>query len=573
MSQRTTRLGLLTRIPNGDSDDDSSPSRPSERSNQACPLWTPRAEDIFGRNAYAGDPPHPASAIPRATSAHVKSQPRVNQESSCSGRSLSHSSTRFDWDLEDDGGPLFAYHLHQHEVLRVSTFSVSARTTFLRDWIRHHRRGVGWDPHPISLRLFCWGKLLATPGLLATDAELHEEMLRSMASQAETLAHGLETRLQANHLLTNLMAVVFVGLLLEGEVADGWLNRSDALLVELDSQIRPDGGHEERSPMYHALLLENVLDLLNLCQAHSERVPDGFADALEETAARMLEALEVMTHADGEIALFADSAFDVASSPAVLGEYASRLSVRRPSTGPAPSLYLPQTGYLRLKSGSFHLIASVSGPSPAHQPGHAHCDALSFELSVRGRRVVTDTGLFEYRPGARRDRARSTSGHSTFEFDGAEQAEVWAAHRVGGRPVVECSGWNASGSGEAICRGWSPEAPLHRRRFSVDEASALITDRVEGSFEVVRFRLPIDPAWAVVLDSTRAVATCRCESFDTGAVVIELANRFDWTLERGHYYPTFGLEIERFVLVGVAAGAESDWGEAVTRFSVRESGL
>lgn len=472
-----------------------------------------------------------------------------------------------DWESKV-GGPLFAYHLHQHEVLRRSDFPKQARAAFLRDWIRNHPTGVGWDPHPISLRLFCWGKLLATPGLLEDDAVLREEMLSSIASQAETLSHGLEIRLQANHLLANLMAVVFVGLLLERDASEAWLGRSQALVSELDAQVRPDGGHEERSPMYHSLLLENVLDLLNLCGAEAARPPSGLEEALRETASRMLTSLEVMTHVDGRIALFADSAFDIAASPATLRDYAARLDVSVPTS--ASSRHLAQTGYFRLRSRTFDLIASVAAPSPAHQPGHAHCDALAFELSAGGHRLVTDTGLFEYRPGPRRDLARSTTSHSTFAFDGDEQAELWAAHRIGGRPVVALTGWDETGSAEATCRGWSPRAPLHRRFFSVEEESVSIVDRVEGAFNEVRFSIPIDPAWDVELASSRARAVRRSEDRAGCIVEIELPDCFEWALERRFYYPTFGCEVERPVLVGVAAGAGSHWGAATTRFHWRQ---
>ncbi|MFP6654795.1 MAG: heparinase II/III family protein [Myxococcota bacterium] len=462
----------------------------------------------------------------------------------------------------DLGGPLFAYHLHQHEVLRLAEFSPRARAEFLRDWIRHHPAGVGWDPHPISLRLLCWGKLLATPGLLGNDADLRQEMMRSMASQAETLRHGLEDRLQANHLLSNLIALVSVGLLFKGPASAVWRSSSEALVRQLDCQIRPDGGHEERSPMYHALLLENLLDLLNLCRSGFASVPAELEAELSEVLSRMLSALEVMTHPDGRISLFGDSAFDVAASPESLRGYAARLGISPPlSSG---SRHLPQTGYLRLQAADFTLIASVAGPSPVHQPGHAHCDALAFELSAGGHRLVTDTGLFEYRPGRRRDLARRTSSHSTLVFDGAEQAEIWSAHRVGGRPIVGLTAWDEKGSAEAICRGWSKAAPLHRRFFSVADRIVSILDRVEGVCREIRFCLPIDPAWHVELASGRAQAT-RDET--ASAVEIELADRFEWTLERAAYYPTFGREIERFVLVGLAEGSDSeDWGEVTTRF-------
>ena len=39
-------------------------------------------------------------------------------------------------------------------------------------------------------------------------------------------------------------------------------------------------------------------------------------------------------------------------------------------------------------------------------------------------------------PGARRDASRATRSHATVEVDGRDQAELWAPHRVGGRPRV-----------------------------------------------------------------------------------------------------------------------------------------
>lgn len=465
---------------------------------------------------------------------------------------------RIDWKTKAQG-PLFAYHLHQHEFLRLPEFTATERAKYLLDWIHNNPTGVGWDPHPISLRLICWGKLLITPGALDADGSLQGEMLRSMSDQLETLANGLEVRLQANHLLSNLISVVFGGLLLDGTSSAAWRDHADALLLELDAQIRPDGGHEERSPMYHSLLLENLLDLLNLCLAEPARAPAGLADGLRETASRMLCALELWTHLDGRIALFADSAFDVAAEPDRLRDYAARLGIS--SSANFLSGVLPQTGYMRLRAGPFDLIASVAGPAPAHQPGHAHCDALAFELSIGGARLVTDTGLFEYLPGPRRDRARATASHSTIQVDGKEQAEIWAAHRIGGRPRVELTAWDESGSAEATCRGWSRHAPLHRRFFSVESEGVTIVDRVEGPGREVRVCLPIDPAWQVELSAGRARAMRESESGVPCIVEIELANVFEWALERLPYYPTFGCEIERFVLVGT--GSRCD--EAITR--------
>ena len=47
--------------------------------------------------------------------------------------------------------------------------------------------------------------------------------------------------------------------------AENWKNRGIRILNEqLKEQILNDGGHFERSPMYHCIILEDLLDLHNL---------------------------------------------------------------------------------------------------------------------------------------------------------------------------------------------------------------------------------------------------------------------------------------------------------------------
>ena len=75
------------------------------------------------------------------------------------------------------------------------------------------------------------------------------------------------------------------------------------------------------------------------------------------------------------------------------------------------------------------------GPiGPDYQPGHGHCDVLSYELSLCGQCVVVDTGASTYEPGPERSYERSTAAHNTVRIDNEEQAEIWASFRVGRRP-------------------------------------------------------------------------------------------------------------------------------------------
>lgn len=77
-------------------------------------------------------------------------------------------------------------------------------------------------------------------------------------------------------------------------------------------QILPDGGHFERSPMYHATLLEDLLDLVQLGARWLGLVAEPELADWRATARRMLRWLHVMTHPDGGIAFFNDAALGIA---------------------------------------------------------------------------------------------------------------------------------------------------------------------------------------------------------------------------------------------------------------------
>ena len=67
--------------------------------------------------------------------------------------------------------------------------------------------------------------------------------------------------------------LVFAGCFFDGPEAKKWQQKGMKILaLEVKEQILSDGGHFERSPMYHALVLEDMLDLENLIISESEDI-------------------------------------------------------------------------------------------------------------------------------------------------------------------------------------------------------------------------------------------------------------------------------------------------------------
>ncbi len=338
----------------------------------------------------------------------------------------------------------------------------------VQHWIAENppSRGAGWEPYPLSLRIVNWIKWLLdgqgpNPGLLG-----------SLAAQADFLSRRVERHLLANHLFMNGTALAFAGTFFLKEV---WLRQGLAILEhELREQILADGGHFERSPMYHSLVLEAVLDLHNLGAAYPGLLPEW-----APVAGRMLGWLRAMTHPDGEIAFFNDAAWGVAPSPYLLFDYASRLSL------PAGEARLGESGYIRLENTESVLLFDAAPLGPDYQPGHAHADTLSFELSHRGRRVLVNSGVSTYENCPQRAWERGTAAHNTVRIDGLDSSEVWAAFRVARRAYPCDVSASTSHTAEAAHTGYTRLRPplIHRRRLDLHSQCLRVMDFIEGGGE------------------------------------------------------------------------------------------
>lgn len=342
---------------------------------------------------------------------------------------------------------LWVYHLNYFDFVNIDLARpedrhILRKASFLiTEWWEQNSTGaeVGWEPYPLSLRIVNWLKfLLRNIGSLNEIGEkvAVAEILSSLGRQVLMLERTLEFHLRANHLLKNIKALMFAGALLETKDSNRWWTKGGDLLgSQLKEQILPDGGHFERSTMYHAEVLSDLLDLENLASASCRHLE--FASILSESIRRMADFLEAMLHPDGRISLFNDSAFGVAHEPQELLSRAGR-DCKAFSEAETGIRILPHTGYAVIRepeSGSC-LVFDCGPVGPDDQPGHAHCDVLSYELSLDGQRVVVDTGVSAYEPGLERQYERSTAAHNTVRIDGEEQAEIWAVFRVGRRPKV-----------------------------------------------------------------------------------------------------------------------------------------
>lgn len=446
----------------------------------------------------------------------------------------------FDW-LSPEMSRLWRYNLHYFDYLHETGRPPENVRFLLSDWIEKVPPGTpdAWDPFPVSLRIVNWIKLFLRP---EWKESLEEKWLSSLFRQALWLERNLERHLLANHFFKNAKALCFAGAFFEGPDAERWLEKGRGILeAELREQILPDGGHFERSPMYHSMILEDCLDLMNLGAGGWGL---DFGETLREKCRAMVRFLLGMCHPDGEIALFNDAAFGIEASPAELVRYFREVTKEEPIFPSGPAWSFPEAGYFIMAPRPGDRLIVDCGPvGPDYQPGHAHCDTLSFELSLGGRRVIVDSGCHHYLDDEIRRYNRGNRGHNTVTLNGENQSEVWGAHRVAWRarpltPRLEKRGQGIFFSGAHDGYRRLPGSPVLYRRIEWDGSSYRIEDRLEGrGIFKVESRFHIHPSFS----AERLGRKILLRDGETPFAEILSPEEGEIAVAEGWYSPEFGL--------------------------------
>ncbi|MFN3591386.1 MAG: heparinase II/III family protein [Thermaurantiacus sp.] len=435
---------------------------------------------------------------------------------------------------------LWRYNLHYFDDLNARD-AVERRlwhAALIDRWLKENPpgRGTAWEPYPTSLRIVNWIKWFLQ------GAPAREHWIHSLAVQARWLRRRLEWHLLGNHLFANAKALMFAGLFFDGDEAQAWFSDGQRIIErELREQVLDDGGHFERSPMYHALFLEDVLDLLDLigARAPSSSPARNLEPVLRASAAAMLRWLRCMSHPDGSIALFNDAAEGVAPANAELETYAARLGISAPHPPREGITVLESSGYVRIARGAAVALLDIAPLGPDYLLGHGHADTLSFELSVGGRRVVVNGGTSRYGLSEQRLRERGTAWHSTVEVAGVDSSEVWSGFRVGRRArpgPIRVNGWDVEGVHDGYC--FLHGSPVHRRRWSMGAGELAVEDAVRPDFHPAIARFHLAPGLALVPTGSAKRWHVRDHASDVAHIEIEVG---DARASTSQHAPRFGV--------------------------------
>lgn len=385
----------------------------------------------------------------------------------------------------------------------------------MRDFIGSlHRRSEGLHAYPTALRGVSWIRFLSRHN------QYPEDIVRSLYAQYRVLVRKIEYHLLGNHLLENAFSLLFAGIFFNDEA---FRKLAVSLLREqLEEQILSDGAHFERSPMYHAILMERALDLLNLLQHNDALLQEPEKElrgTLEAKLTAMSRWLAWIRFSDGSLPMINDTAEGAFPDPDYLLQYAALLgmgpddddkdqgntentgSYSNSDTGigdksgngndntssvdgfgpedPVPS------GFRRCDAGDFELVADLGTPGPSYIPGHAHAGALSFILYYQGRPVLVERGVSTYEDHGRRLLERGTASHNTVVVKGCNQSDVWGLFRMGRRARVVQVGHREDYL-SAYHNGYARKGLIHAREWSVARGKVVIRDRMLVSESIAK---------------------------------------------------------------------------------------
>lgn len=444
---------------------------------------------------------------------------------------------RIDWRLpaSDTDALMASWQVNLHYMEFLEGVDDDAFMAIVGSWIAENPLrasdswACAWWSYNLSIRVVVWMQQIAARRPRLPDAFI-ASAATSLAQQLRFLERHLETDLRGNHLIRNLKALIWAGAFFTGPEAERWRRTGAALLAkELAWQILGDGCHYELSPSYHCQVMGDLLEVASVLEA------GDFKNELLATLDRMARVCVLLTHPDGQVALFNDGGLGMAYPAATLLEAHAAMGRLPPDT--ADGVFaLSAAGFYGLRSDDEHFIVDCGPIGPDELIGHGHGDILTFEWSVGGRRIIVDQGTYQYAAGPRRDQSRSTASHNTVSIGDADMCAFFGAHRCGrrARPTVlkhraDVAGFVLEGTHDGFDR--LPGQPRHVRRFAAWPGRVEITERIEGGRQLPGTAgLLLHPACRVEPDGDGVTVT-------NGPVVVRIASTASMTVEPAEWFP------------------------------------
>lgn len=416
-----------------------------------------------------------------------------------------------------------------------------------------------WIPHAVSLRLLNWCRYAAWADHDSSTAA-GRSLYHSIYKNAAFLSKHVEWDVGGNHLIENAAALVIAGVLFDAHET-GWVETGlDILEHAAETQFLADGGHFERSPMYHVMSVGRYLTAASVLEEAGYDVPPSIA----QTAANGIAFLDALEPPNGRLPLLNDAVYGEVDTIQTVHSYATAVGVD-PGDGrsrEAGGTSKPPTasGYYWLETGDARMLVDGGPVGPGHLPGHSHNDQLQFCLWVGETPMIVDAGTYEYAPTVRRRYSRSVRAHNTVQVGDTEPISLAGQYAMGARAAPTVTRYDPTEPARFEGRFRAPgrlrdavaSVPgvgsdrarpyTHRRTIAAADEHVLVTDAVDET--PFTSRLHFHPSVTVrEVEPGAYVATAGAGRAHVHVSVLtaDITSR----AVSSEYYPAFGVREER----------------------------
>ena len=332
------------------------------------------------------------------------------------------------WQIENNN-KLWIYNLHYFDYLNSNYTNNNYLNNLIKNWIElsENHKKIGLDPYPTSLRVINWIKFF-----IKNDIR-NKEFNVILINKIIFLSKNFEYHLLGNHYFANIKAIIFGCLYFNSKDLDKILkNVLDKLYKELNNQILSDGGHAEFSPMYHSIILEDILDIISIFKFYNLKLDRNLYLLIKKKVSLMLFWLSKLTHPNDIYCKFNDTTENIAQPYSKLLKYAQDLGFEKKMMN-TNSFYFKNTGYFSYQNKNIFFCINVGKSSLDHLSGHTHADTLSFELSYKNQIFFSNGGISTYNEDKRREYERSSANHNTAIVNDRNSSEIWKSFRLARR--------------------------------------------------------------------------------------------------------------------------------------------
>ncbi len=299
--------------------------------------------------------------------------------------------------------------------------------TRLSRWLNSPTDLHSSHPYAVSERIAVITQILGTYTL---SHDLSRKLVSQLKADADWLTEKIEYRLGIhNHLLNNARALWCAGMLFKGESqANNWINTARSIWDEFWPQlILEDGIFSEQSSHYHVLLTRTLLTYYFDAVMSNRKL----SDETVQKAEKMCHVTNILIRSDGSIPLFGDISPDLPTSwlrglsvvcqrsgllntlprdkfdgyaAGANSFFKSRYdrsiplddSKSRKDNDDWNSDFFPNGGLLFARHNKYNLELIAHGDPGLHGAGHGDTGRGSFEIWMKGHRVVVDGGVPTY---------------------------------------------------------------------------------------------------------------------------------------------------------------------------------